>query len=406
MPASVVRKFYLLQATRSVGFISPIFTLFLLRDLSFTVVGTLSALSAAVVVLGEVPTGYVGDRLGRRTSIGLSIGLKAISLLGFVFVRSAAGYAVLYVPWALGLTFASGSIDAWLYDTLSERLDAGEFTRIRGRGEAVMAWSSVVTAVLGGALYGLDPTWPFLASAGLNLLGLVALASLPKNRAYRDNTGETRNAAATFAVLRRAVSRPSLRAFALYAGLFFAVLSASTTYVQPIAESLLETAIPGHLPVGLSLGLLYASFSGVTAVASQRAGRLEDRLGTRRLLIVVPVLASGLLVLPRLTLIAALPMFVAQRASRAVLLPVVNGRVSEAVDDAGRATAVSAVSMLVRLYKLPLAVGAGVLADALGETTAVAALGGLFLLVAAASTVARPLGLLSDDGRAGWDGPA
>jgi MFS family permease len=397
MPSTVVRKFYLLQATRSVGFVSPIFTLFLLRDLSFTVVGSLSALSAAVVVLGEVPTGYVGDRLGRRTSIGLSIGLKAISLLGFVFVRSAVGYAVLYVPWALGLTFASGSVDAWLYDTLSERLDAGEFTRIRGRGEAVMAWSSVVTAVGGGLLYGLDPTWPFLASAALNLLGLGALASLPRNRAYREDGDGGRAAAETFAVLRRAVGRPSLRAFALYVGLFFAVLSASQTYVQPIAESLLETAVPGSLPVGLSLGLLYASFSGITAVASQRAGWLEELLGTRRLLIAVPALTCGLLVLPRLALIAALPMFVAQRASRALLLPVVNGRVSEAVDDAGRATAVSAVSMLTRLYKLPLAVGAGVLADALGETTAVAALGAVFLLVAAASAVLRPLRLLMED---------
>ena len=398
MPSTVVRKFYLLQATRSVGFVSPIFTLFLLRGLSFTVVGSLSALSAAIVVLGEVPTGYVGDRLGRRTSIGLSIGLKAISLLGFVFVRSAAGYAVLYVPWALGLTFASGSVDAWLYDTLSERLDAGEFTRIRGRGEAVMAWSSVVTAVGGGLLYGLDPTWPFLASAALNLLGLGALASLPRNRAYREDGDGGRAAAETFAVLRRAVGRPSLRAFALYVGLFFAVLSASQTYVQPIAESLLETAVPGSLPVGLSLGLLYASFSGITAVASQRAGWLEELLGTRRLLIAVPALTCGLLALPRLALIAALPMFVAQRASRALLLPVVNGRVSEAVDDAGRATAVSAVSMLTRLYKLPLAVGAGVLADALGETTAVAALGGVFLLVAAVSTVLRPLRLLHDGG--------
>ncbi len=399
MPSSVVRKFYLLQATRSVGFIAPIFTLFLLRDLSFTVVGTLSALSAAVVVLGEVPTGYVGDRLGRRASIGLSIGLKAASLLGFVFVRSPLGYAALYVPWALGLTFASGSIDAWLYDTLSERLDAGQFTRIRGRGEAVTAWSSVVTAIGGGALYGVDPTWPFLASVGMNLLGLAALASLPKNRAYRGDESSGPSATETLGVLRRAVARPSLRSFALYVGLFFAVLSASTTYVQPIAESLLETAIPGGLPVGLSLGLLYAGFSGVTAVSSQRAGWLEDRLGVRRLLIAVPVLTSGLLVLPRLALVAALPMFVAQRASRALLLPVVNARVSEAVDDAGRATAVSAVSMLTRLYKLPLAIGAGVLADGLGETSAVAALGSVFLLVAAASTVTRPLRLLEGGGR-------
>ena len=410
MRDAVVTKFYVLQATRSVGFISPIFTLFLLRSLSFTEVGLLSALSAAVVVAGEVPTGYVGDRLGRRASIGLSIGLKAVSLAGFVVAESFAAYAVLYLPWALGMTFASGSVDAWLYDTLEERLDAGAFTRVRGRGEAVLQWTSVVTAVGGGLLYTLAPTWPFVASVGLNVLGLAAVASLPANRAYREQSAAGPDARATIAVLRRAVATPSLRAFVLYVSLLFAVVSASTTYVQPVAEALfagaatplptdgsdtaawLATVFPTDTPVGVGLGLLYAAFSGISAVASQQAGALEDRVGFPRLLAAVGVGTAVLLVLPRLALLAALPLFVAQRVSRALLLPMVNARVSGAVADAGRATVLSAVSLLVRLWKLPLAVAAGVLADAtgggaagsvsaVGETTALAALGGLFLLV-------------------------
>ena len=408
MRDAVVTKFYVLQATRSVGFISPVFTLFLLRSLSFTEVGLLSALSAAVVVAGEVPTGYVGDRLGRRASIGLSIGLKAVSLAGFVVAESFAAYAVLYLPWALGMTFASGSVDAWLYDTLEERLDAGAFTRVRGRGEAVLQWTSVVTAVGGGLLYTLAPTWPFVASVGLNVLGLAAVASLPANRAYREQSAAGPDARATIAVLRRAVATPSLRAFVLYVSLLFAVVSASTTYVQPVAEALfadpalpatagesadwLSTVFPTDVPVGVGLGLLYAAFSGISAVASQQAGALEDRVGFPRLLAAVGVGTAVLLVLPRLALLAALPLFVAQRVSRALLLPMVNARVSGAVADAGRATVLSAVSLLVRLWKLPLAVAAGVLADAtgggaagsvsaVGETTALAALGGLFLLV-------------------------
>jgi hypothetical protein len=392
-----------------------VFTLFLLRSLTFTQVGLLSALSAAVVVAGEVPTGYVGDRLGRRTSIGLSIGLKALSLAGFVVAETFLAFAVLYLPWAVGMTFASGSIDAWLYDTLDERLDAAAFTRVRGRGQAVMQWTSVATAVGGGALYAVDPTWPFIGSVLLNVLGLVVLTSLPANRAYRGATEDRRAAPTaneTIAVLRRAVSTPSLRAFVLYVTLFLAVVSASTTYVQPVAEALFVSAegevtapvaglqsgsLVDGLPVGLGLGLLYAGFTGVSAVASQHAGALEDRVGFPRLLAVVSVGTAVLLVLPRLTLLLALPLFVAQRASRSLLLPMINGRVSGAVADAGRATVLSAVSLLVRLWKLPLAVGAGVLADeagrgaeattALGETTALAALGGLFLVVALGAVV-------------------
>jgi MFS family permease len=409
----VVTKFYLLQATRSVGFISPVFTLFLLRSLNFTQIGVLSALSAGLVVGGEVPTGYVGDRLGRRASIGISIGLKALSLAGFVVAESFWAFAVLYVPWAVGMTFASGSVDAWLYDTLDERLDADSFTRVRGRGAAMMQWTSVLTAVGGGLLYVFDPTWPFVASFGLNVLGLAVVFSLPANRAYREDDGAGPAARETFTVLKRAVATPELRSFVLYVALFFGIISASTTYVQPVAEALfaagggdgfaarstvgsaagpLSAVFPDGVPVGVGLGLLYAGFTGVSAVASQYAGPLEDRFGFGPLLFAVPVVTAVLLVVPRLLLVAALPLFVAQRASRSLLLPMVNNRVSAAVADAGRATVLSSGSLLVRLWKLPLAIGAGVLADragqeaaahpsAVGETTALAALGGLFLLV-------------------------
>jgi MFS family permease len=417
VPSRVVTKFYLLQATRSVGFISPIFTLFLLRTVNFTQIGLLSALSAGLVVVGELPTGYVGDWLGRRASIAISIGLKALSLAGFVVVESFWAYAALYVPWAIGMTFASGSVDAWLYDTLDERLDTDAFTLVSGRGKAVMQWTSVATAVGGGLLYAFSPTWPFIASVGLNLLGLGVLFSLPANRAYRDPAevdGAGPAARETVAVLKRAVVTPELRSFVLYVALFFGVVSASTTYVQPVAEALFAsvgsggafaarstasgaagplTAVSSEgFPVGVGLGLLYAGFTGVSAVASQYAGPLEDRFGVGPLLVTVPVGTAVLLVLPRLALVVALPLFVAQRAARSLLLPMVNNQVSGAVDDAGRATVLSSVSMLVRLWKLPLAIGAGVLADAagenaarsvsaVGETTALAALGGLVLLV-------------------------
>lgn len=134
---SLVRRYYLYRATLSVGFITPVFTLFILRSLSFTQVGALSALYSVLSVAGEVPTGYVGDRLGRRASLLLSVVFTVASLAGFVVADGFLWYAVLYALWAIALTFRSGSMDAWLYDTLDERLDAERFSHVRGRGDAV-----------------------------------------------------------------------------------------------------------------------------------------------------------------------------------------------------------------------------------------------------------------------------
>jgi MFS family permease len=182
MAERLVGKYYLYQATRSIGFISPIFALFVLRDLSFTQYGTLSALYSALVVLGEVPTGYIGDRYGHRTSLALSAVFTALSLAGFVVAQSFWPYVLFWIFWAFALTFASGSVDAWLYEALERYFDADEFVRIRGRGESVMQWTSVITMILGGALYALDPTYPFVASVILNSLGLLVLFTLPAGR--------------------------------------------------------------------------------------------------------------------------------------------------------------------------------------------------------------------------------
>ena len=50
-PQSIIRRYYLYEVTASVGLITPIFTLFLLyRGLSFTQIGTLSAMLAVLIV--------------------------------------------------------------------------------------------------------------------------------------------------------------------------------------------------------------------------------------------------------------------------------------------------------------------------------------------------------------------
>ncbi|SEO51395.1 Major Facilitator Superfamily protein [Halogranum amylolyticum] len=392
----LVTRYYLYQATRSAGFIYPVFTLFLLRTLSFTQVGLLGALSSAVVVLSEVPTGYVADQLGRRASLVLSVVFTVLSLAGFVVFQSFVAYAVLYVLWALAQTFVSGSADAWLYERLEEQTDPSAFTRVRGRGESVMRATSVATMLAGGVLYTLDPRFPFVASVALNALGLVVLASFPStDRAAAD--GHV-TATDTFRIVRKRFTRQPMLSVVLYTSLFFAVVSTGDTYIQPVARTLFERTLSsgvsgfGALPESVLLGVLYAAFTGVSAVASYHAGTLEATLGFRDALLVVSLGTAGLFLLPQWILLASLPMFVALRGSTTLLSPLVNGFLNGQIETVGRATTLSAFSMVTRLARIPLAVLAGVVGDVYGETTSVAVLGGVFLVAAAIVWGVRTVG--------------
>ncbi|WP_049888234.1 MFS transporter [Natrinema sp. J7-2] len=405
--SALVRRYYLYRATLSVGFVTPIFTLFLLRSLTFTQVGALSALYSVLSVIGEVPTGYVGDRLGRRVSLLLSVLFTVGSLAGFIVTEGFFWYMFLYALWALALTFRSGSMDAWLYDTLDERLDTNQFSHVRGRGDAVQSWTAAVSMVGGGLLYGIEPTYPFIAAVTFNSLGFVALLSLPKNRQYAAHSNAEADRLSpleAISVVRHHLARPPLRSLVLYLGLFYAVVGIANTYVQPMA---VETLTPHaarfgiRIPAGgattaarsgeagaalaLGLGVMYASLTAVASAGGYYAGVIEDRIGVRKAMLAVPTVMAVALVVPLWVALFALPAFAAMRTAKPLVQPIANGYINDHAEEIGRATLLSAVSMFYMTLRAPLALGAGMTADATTATTAIAVLGGLFL--AAGGTV-------------------
>lgn len=409
---ALVRRYYAYRATLSVGFVTPVFTLFVLRTVTFAQFGVLSATYSVLSVAGEVPTGYVGDRLGRRASLLLSVAFTVASLAGFVLARSFAWYVVLYALWALALTFRSGSMDAWLYDTLDERLDADDFSHVRGRGDAVQQWASAVTMVAGGLLYGLDPTYPFVAAVAFNGLGFLALLSLPRTRQFAAADsgdaadGDRLGPLEAVSVACDHLGVPALRSLVAYVALFYAVVSVANAYVQPMAvetlgphlgrfgvtfpEGAMAAARSGEAGAALALGLgvLYAVLSMLSSAGGYYAGALERRLGVRRSVLLVPAVTAVAMVVPLELAVLALPTFAVLRTANPVVEPIAYGYVNDHAADVGRATLLSAVSMLVMALRTPLALGAGVVADATGATTAVAALGGLFLVIGGAVALA------------------
>ncbi|WP_164471674.1 MFS transporter [Halosimplex salinum] len=402
-PRALIRRYYLFQALAAVGFISPIFALFVLRDLTYPQYGTLSAVYSLLLVAGEIPTGYVGDRVGRRDTLVASKVALAASLLGFVAVDSFASYLVVYVVWALGIALTSGTGSAWLYEVLESTVGEDQFTRVRGRGQAIARWCSAVTTVGGAVLYGLDPRYPFVAAGALMLVGAGVIATLPRTEQFE--SGETGGPTVREALplLRDRIAKPPLRTFVLFAALLFGVVGAGNQYVQPIAVAVVEgvdlTGLPGvgalagavgggsllaGLPVTAATGLgpLYASFAVVAAAVSYYAGPIEARFGLRRVMAAAALALVAATLVPLAVPLAAFATFYLLRAVHYLLRPMVEGYVNDRVEDVGRATVLSAVSMVFGLARTPFVVLAGVAAGARGPVAAYGALGVLLIATA------------------------
>ncbi|MFC4359323.1 MFS transporter [Halobium salinum] len=184
-----ILKYYLYRATGRASFFYPIYTLFLLANgLSFTQIGAIASVQSVVVVAGEVPTGYLGDRIGRRNSLVVASVLFLISSASYLVATDFVGFLFTFTTLSLGQTFVSGSASAWLYDTLDEYDLTGEFTYISGRASALGQWVSVVTLIAGGLLYVVDPLYPFMAAVCLGAVNVGVVLTLPKNRQYANRT--------------------------------------------------------------------------------------------------------------------------------------------------------------------------------------------------------------------------
>lgn len=421
-----VLKYYAFEVTRSAHLSGPIWVVFLLsRNVSYTGVGALDAVFSLTVLLAEVPTGWLGDRFGRRRSLLAGQAVGAVGSAAFAFGQSVAVFAVLYALLAVGQTLRSGSDSAWLYDTLRARTDEAAFARIRGRGRALGLATAALAALAGGVVGSVDLALPWLLSGALTALGVPVVASFPRapagdeQRATDDENSpdedggdaDTPGTFAAFATARDRLFAPELRWFVLYSGLFAAAMGAANYFVQPVtldALPPLSVAVGGYtLDRVALLGVVYAGFTGVAAIATATSGRIKATLGAAGWFRLAPVGLGLALAVVAVAPVLAVPAFFVLRAIRELTDPLQGQYLNDRTPSLGRATTLSAVAMVHALVVAPFEVAAGLLADRLGAVDAVAAIGAVLLLVAVGAVV---LGRLATGGlpfradRAGTEG--
>ena len=106
------------------------------NDVSPTELALLFAAWSLSVIVLEVPSGALADRLSRKHLIAAGGLIKGVCFLVWLAMPTFWGYLIGFLVWGLGSSLASGTREALVHDTLKDWGAERLFVKVHGRGTA------------------------------------------------------------------------------------------------------------------------------------------------------------------------------------------------------------------------------------------------------------------------------
>jgi MFS family permease len=145
------------------------------RGLDLSQIGILLFMWSIMSLLLEVPTGIIADHWSRRKMLILSGVFFSLCYTFWIFSHSFVIFLLGYFFRTLGSTFASGTLQAYVYDFLKLYHKEDQFEKIWGRGNALRTLGIGIAVGLGGFLAEKSFNLPVMLSA-ISILSLSVIA--------------------------------------------------------------------------------------------------------------------------------------------------------------------------------------------------------------------------------------
>jgi MFS family permease len=329
-------------------FFVPVMTPYLLAyDLSLAQVAGMQTVLLWAMLVMEVPTGVLADRLGHRVSYTIALVLAAAGEGIVLVANDYPEFLLAQLVAGTGFAFASGSVSAIVYESLPEDERPARMQRAWGRIGAATHAASLLAYSVGGWITA-DLTvqrMRITLMMGMVAVGIGAVLSL---FLHVNRPVEASMRPASLGLLRagwRSVRHnPSLQrliGFSLLTNTFTAHL---LVFYQ---QYFLDAEVPGAW-FGLGLGL-----GSLVAIGAQfHAWRLVPWCGSNRALLIGAAIPAAIYLLMAGTRnpVLAIALFVAQWGAVHLAGPLFAGLFNKHVDDAARATSLSLINAITTIY--------------------------------------------------------
>ncbi len=325
----------------------PVFVLFTRARFDLDGALLLASLYYLFVVVLEVPSGWMSDRLGRVITLRVAalswIGAHLCFSLGDDrFLVILAGQALL----AAGFASLSGTDVAFHYDTLEALGRASTYADRQARVSSIGYMVGGISAGIGGALGLIDVRWAFVGSIVLATGQFLVTLKLsePPSTAHADPFG--RQLAMCLGYLRDRY----LGWIFFYGVIMVTLVHVAFTLMQPWLTEVLGKTPEELGATPLLAGAIFATVSLIGAVAARFSAVLGRRFGVVTTLIALSVLSSLIVTSMALWIHAAVLAIVAFRSVQGAIAPVlISAALAPRTKRQHRATLLSMNSLAGRL---------------------------------------------------------
>jgi MFS family permease len=265
--------------------IIPIMSLyFLAKNLSFGDIGILFAVFSLSGFLAEIPTGYIGDKYGRKYSVMIGLSILAVTAYIWTVLTTTFMFAIFTSIWMIGLAFISGSFEGYIFDYLKSKKLENLYDKVLSISGTVMYFAGALGSIVGAYLFSINIYYPYYLLAFLFSVCIGIVTFMDKDAVIEE--AEFNEQLKIFSGIKYIYQTKTVLWLALYVSLLFGFFS----YFRGSVDK----------PYILELGLFDVKWLGVFVAVSMliqsafmsQFAKIKARLGENRLLLLYWVASS------------------------------------------------------------------------------------------------------------------
>jgi|GEM_PF-1879227 len=240
----------------------------------------MSVFSLSILLL-EIPTGVISDLIGRKKTLLLSRLMYIIEVYILAFHNGFLMFLIAKIISGIGVSLASGTDSALLFDSLKRLGRQKEHKKIFGISQTIMSVSMAFVFIIGAFLFSINAKLPAILTLPFMVAGFIFTFFFEepyqnhKKINFKNYVKHFKQAVVYF------FKKAELRYLAFYSLVIGSAISAMQSFSSVYYENI-------AIPISL-IGVCAFAASIITAWSSKKTHSIEERIGERKSLYFVQI---------------------------------------------------------------------------------------------------------------------